>query len=469
MDPINYLAMVPQQDFTRSIMGGLQAGSMLRQVTQAEQQRVQQQQVQQQYMGDVQKYMTNPTAEGAAALSLKYPAQREAIATAFKDVDGARHDNEIRAGNMIYGALNTGRPDVAAKVLSDRITSMTNAGQDASNEQHMLDMLQSDPTNGPKQLQGMLGYSLAALDPKFAENHAKMTMLPAEVAAKQAGADKDKAEAAAIPVRTENDTTRANADALTAEANSRNVSSQILERAQRVGLDRDKLTSDIQMRIYELGQKQGQLGDGAIKEVNAAVNASVAAEQSAGQTLDLANRLEKLGGGNGGFTSGWEWLKKAGGWQGEYSAARNDYTRLRNSAAVKSLPAGSASDKDVAIAMQGFPPESADATYIASFLRGLAKLQQREAVFEDAKAQWVNSVGHLGRPKTDIEIDGRKVPAGMTFPEFAKNYIDGKVKESLGAKTVQSRSYMRFATPAPAGGVAPGALGSGTYGIPQGQ
>lgn len=462
MDPINYAGYVNQDDFLKGVQGGLNTGLAMQQASQMAD-------LQKQYKADIAQYMQNPTAQGAASLSLKYPAQREAIAAAFKDVNADRHENEMRAGHMVYGALNSGRPDVASKVLQDRITAMKNAGQDTSSEQNMLTLLQSDPTNGPKQLQGMLGYSLAALDPKFAENHAKLTTLPAEVAAKQAGANKDNAEAAAIPVRAENDTTRANAEALKAESDSRNVSSQILDRAGRLGLDKDRLTSETQIKLYELGQKQGQLTDSAIKIVNDAAGASVAADQSAGQALDLANRLEKLGGGNGGFTSGWEWLKKVGGWQGDYSAARNDYARLRNSAAVKSLPPGPASDKDIQMALQGFPPESADSTYIASFLRGMAKLQQREAVFEDAKAQWVNAVGHLGKPKTDIEVDGRKVPAGMTFPEFAKNYIDGKVKEQMGAKTVQSRSYMRFATPAPAGGSAPGGLGSGTFGIPQGQ
>lgn len=462
MDPINYAGYVNQDDFLKGVQGGLSTGLAMQQASQMAD-------LQKQYKADITQYMQNPTAQGAASLSLKYPAQREAIAAAFKDVNADRHENEMRAGHMVYGALNSGRPDIASKVLQDRITAMKNAGQDTSSEQNMLTLLQSDPTNGPKQLQGMLGYSLAALDPKFAENHSKLTILPADVAAKQAGANKDNAEAAAIPVRAENDTTRANADALNAEANSRNISSQILDRAGRLGLDKDRLTSETQLKLYELGQKQGQLTDSAIKIVNEAAGASVAADQSAGQALDLANRLEKEGGGFGALSSAGEWIKKVTGNQDAMTSMRQEYARLRNTAAMKSLPPGPASDKDIAMAMQGFPPDTADAGTMASFLRGVAKMQQREAVFEDARAQWVNAVGHLGKPKTDIEVDGRKVPAGMTFPEFAKNYIDGKVKEQLGAKTVQGRSYMRFAAPAPAGGSAPGGLGSGTFGIPQGQ
>lgn len=462
MDPINYAAIANPQGIVNDIQSGFTAGALLRAQDQA-------QQLQQQYLGDVQKYMTNPTAQGAAALALKYPAQRDAVAAAFKDIHGANLEGEIRAGNMVYGALNSGRPDIAAKVMSDRIQAMKNAGKDASNEEQMLQVLQSDNPEKSKQVMGMLGGLLAYLDPKFSENHTKLQTLPADIAAKNAGAAKDNAEAAAIPARTENDTTRANAEALKAESDSRNVSSQILERAGRLGLDKDRLTSDVQLKLYELGQKQGQLNDSALKIVNDAAAASVAADQSSSQAMDLANRLEKEGGGFGALSSAGEWIKKVTGNQDAMTSMRQEYMRLRNSAAIKSLPAGPASDKDIAMAMQGFPPETADAATMASFLRGVAKLQQREAVFEDARAQWVNAVGHLGKPKTDIEVDGRKVPAGMTFPEFAKNYIDGKVKEQLGAKTVQGRSYMRFAAPAPAGGSAPGGLGSGTFGIPQGQ
>ena len=194
MDPINYAAYLPQADFTRSIMGGLQAGGDIRQTINAAQDRERQLGQLRAYQSDISQYMQAPTAQGAAALSLKYQGQREAIAAAFKDVSADRQQAELKAGNMIYGALNTGRPDVAASVLQNRITALSNAGQDASQEQQWLQVLQSDPVNGPRQVQGMLGYGLAALDPKFTENHAKFgteqraaELQPAAVA--KAGAD----------------------------------------------------------------------------------------------------------------------------------------------------------------------------------------------------------------------------------------------------------------------------------------
>ena len=83
-------------------------------------------------------------------------------------------------------------------------------------------------------------------------------------------------------------------------------------------------------------------------------------------------------------------------------------------------------------------------------MRGMAKLNQLTAVTENAKAEWVNSVGHLGKPKTDINIDGINVPAGSTFTDFARQYLATKA-EQRGAQQSQqnvgSRSYMRWANP----------------------
>ena len=58
------------------------------------------------------------------------------------------------------------------------------------------------------------------------------------------------------------------------------------------------------------------------------------------------------------------------------------------------------------------------------FLRGMAKAQNYEAFLEDAKSEWVNSVGYLGKPKKDIEINGITVQAGSSFSDFAPKYVD---------------------------------------------
>jgi hypothetical protein len=75
-------------------------------------------------------------------------------------------------------------------------------------------------------------------------------------------------------------------------------------------------------------------------------------------------------------------------------------------------------------------------------------------------------VGHLGKPKGDINIDGVNVAAGTTFPDFARKYVAAKVDQRAAVAAqaqVQTRDYMRHGNPA-----APtaGALGSGTFAVP---
>lgn len=173
MQPINYLAQIPQPDLSQSIMGGLQAGSAIRQSIDQRVAQEKAKQLQQSYMSDMQAYMQNPTAQGAAQLALKYPQQAEAIGGYFKTLDSERQKAELKFGNQVYGALQGGRADIATQLLEQRVAGLKNSGQDYQDEQVYLDQLKADPQKGGQAVMAMLGYGMAALDPKFAETHAK--------------------------------------------------------------------------------------------------------------------------------------------------------------------------------------------------------------------------------------------------------------------------------------------------------
>jgi hypothetical protein len=81
-------------------------------------------------------------------------------------------------------------------------------------------------------------------------------------------------------------------------------------------------------------------------------------------------------------------------------------------AAYKTVASGSTSDKDIETAMTGVPSDTADASTMASFLRGAAKLQVYDSVLNNAKSEWLQSVKSLGKAKSDITVDGVTVPAG---------------------------------------------------------
>ncbi|EPL5830117.1 hypothetical protein PC907_004002, partial [Acinetobacter baumannii] len=131
----------------------------------------------------------------------------------------------------------------------------------------------------------------------------------------------------------------------------------------------------------------------------------------------------------------------------DQNAMIREYTRLRNSEAIKSLPPGPATDKDIELALKGLPPETADSTTITSFLRGYAKLNQRDAAYKQMQAEWVNQVGNMGSTKRDVEVLGVKVPAGTTFNGYATKNIGKALKHQANQAVDRqiatgTRSYM---------------------------
>ncbi|MCX7589308.1 hypothetical protein, partial [Phenylobacterium sp. 58.2.17] len=152
--------------------------------------------------------------------------------------------------------------------------------------------------------------------------------------------------------------------------------------ADRVGLDRDKLLSEYEYKYAQLNPSNVKLSDGAQKLVNDTMLASVTSEQSANQQNNLADRIEAAGGGFGAFSRFSEWVKGQTGNQEAMTQLRNEYTRIRNSQAIKMLPPGPATDKDIEMALKGFPADTADSKSIASFLRGMAKMNQRDSAYQ---------------------------------------------------------------------------------------
>lgn len=433
--PFDYT--IEQPNIAGSILGGIQAGQALGAQREAQDQA-------RQYSTDLQTYLANPSAKGASELSVKYPKQREAYKQSWDILSKENQDQQFSSGTQAYSAIQNGKPEVALGILDKQIAAMENSGQDPENLVRIKEAVQQDP----KSAGASLALTLSSLEPerwnKIATELRSSELAPA--IAQKAGAEAEEAsyKASNTPERLtlENSKTR---------GELRNIDSQIGERSQRLNLDRDRLQTDVELKLNELGQKATTLDDGAKKLINDAAVNSVVADQTAASMLDLAGRLEKEGGGYGAFTSASEFLKKATGNQDALTDMRKEYIRLRNTQAIKSLPPGPATDKDISLAMEGFPDPSADAGTLASFIKGMAKLNQIAAVGENAKSEWVNSVGHLGKPKTDIEIDGVQVPAGTTFADFSKNYVGQKSEQRAAQQSQQNvpkRSYMKYANPA---------------------
>jgi hypothetical protein len=173
--PINYLGMMPQQpDIGRSLLSGLQAGSVFREMRQQELAAQQAEQAKQQYAADLQATFANPTPQAFASLSAKYPQQREAFKQSWDMLNKDQQDSEFISGAQAFNALNAGNVEAAKGLLDRRISAMANAGQNPAKLQSMRDALEGGDV---KAVQANLGFVLSAVDP---DRWDKMTKTAAE-------------------------------------------------------------------------------------------------------------------------------------------------------------------------------------------------------------------------------------------------------------------------------------------------
>lgn len=405
VQPINYLAMFPQQDFLRDIQGGLQLGVGLREIQDKRAAQERALLAQQQYQQDISAAMASPTPQAFASLAVKYPQHREAFKQGWETLNTEQQQNELRDMTTLAASLKSNRPDVALKRIDERIASMKNTGQPTDQLQFLRDQVEKNPTQAYgsvlQVLSGVPGGDKALTNLGTAEK------APAELAKTEAEARS--AQTAALFA------------APKARADIANINSQISDRAARLGMDQDKMTSEFQLKVQELRRKPGaiDLPDSALKIVNEAAGNSVVARNAASQFEGLASQFEAADPASFGANA-YEFLKRTTGQQDYVSSLRKEYVRLRSAEVSKMLPPGAASDADVAQALSGFLPETANAKELAAFMRGLAKLNNYQAQIEEARSEWAGAVGNLGKAARDVEIGGVAVPAGTTFAEFVK-------------------------------------------------
>lgn len=203
-----------------------------------------------------------------------------------------------------------------------------------------------------------------------------------------------------------------------------NLRSQIRDRSARLNLDTQKTAADVAEKMSSIQARLTEIPAEARKLINESATLASTSKQAAVQFNDLARRIEAAEGGKGATTTASEWFAKQFGRQDEWTQIRNEYTRVRNTAAIKALPPGVATDKDIELALKGIPPENANAATLGSFLRGLAKMQDIDSSINNAKTDWLSqNNGLLTRAKgTFIAGDYASKP-GETFNDFAQRIV----------------------------------------------
>lgn len=104
----------------------------------------------------------------------------------------------------------------------------------------------------------------------------------------------------------------------------------------------------------------------------------------------------------------------------DVTALRKDFIRINNSEAIKGLPKGSASDKDVAFAREGLMSDKTNPEQFRKAVEAMARLNSIDSSYYEAQANWVSRNGNIGDAKRDISVLGDTIPKGTGFSEWWK-------------------------------------------------
>lgn len=466
MGPIDYSQPNlpnPQQMLLQGLGQGLQIREIQQQALAAQAQREQQMAMN----AELESASRDPRM--IPGLMVRYPQLAEKLAVGLDRMNAEQHKNVLNNNLELAAALASDKPEIAAQMLERRQKLMLEQGdtEGAASVGQILEGVRTNPevilASTVARIGAIpgIGKDAQAGFLKFLEERRSAAKAPAELAqaqaaAREAGAKATTAEAGAATAAPMAQAALIEAQAKASvapqlarlsiqrsQADIRNINDQISDRARRFGLDAERLALETAEKLGTL--PTNKLDPAAKKAVDDAVTNSAAQTQTAAQLESLASRVTAANIGNGAFSWLAERTADVFGTQDAVSEIRKEYVRVRNALAVKSLPPGPATDKDIELAMRGFPGENASGATIANFLRGMAKMQRLDAEVSSAKADWISANGSTSAAKRPATIAGVEVQPGMKFEDLAK---------TITARTMSPPPAPPIPTaPTPAGGV----------------
>jgi hypothetical protein len=459
MEPINYLAQVADP-FAQATQG-LKLGAGMADLQRQQEARAAQQQQAQLAAQEQARFFANPKPtmrDAARFASLLSPEQSKAFLPFMEGITKEQQQGTLRRTGQLLSSLQL-NPAIAVDRLNQEVEAANNSG-DAEEAAFFTRLAEAaaDPAQGPSVAFKALVQSASGIpgakdmfdtiDKGMSTARAE-AQAPAELRQKLAVADKAESDAQTALATATSAPEKAAAEAALAKAQAdkvkveaqfagplaqaslnlnaaqiKNINSEIGSRAAKLNLDRQTMQATVAEKLSTIQNNLNQMPADTRKLVNESAVTAAASKQSADQYNDLAKRLDAAGGGYGAFTSARDFLNKSLGTQNSLTQLRQEYTRIRNSAAIKSLPPGVATDKDIELALKGIPPENADARTMASFLRGMGKMQDIEASVANAKTDWLASNnGVLTRARNTFQAGDYATKPGESFNDFTQRVV----------------------------------------------
>jgi len=362
-----------------------------------------------------------PTTEALQRLMIKYPDRAENLRRTYDTLAPA--EQEARKGQMlrISSAIRAGNHNVAIDDARNLAKAYGNAGRtrDAAALEQVARTIEEDPEGAGRNLDLQLA---AILGDKFAETMTTIDTREADVA-------KAQAEAAIKGTEARFAADKALADLGLTKARVNEIYAKIKNDADRLGLDREKMNADVASALGSLGKIPPEV----FKDVNESTRAAAGAGQSAAKATELAGKFREyaksprsmtLAGGSGAPAKMMEFIKSTLGAEDDISSIRKQFKALRNSDVIKNLPAGAASDRDIALIMGGWEEETGDPEKIAASLEALARVQSAVQRVKGLEGEFLAKNGYLGPARADMVIKGVPVKAGQTFDQVVADTED---------------------------------------------
>jgi len=376
----------------------------------------------------------NATAADYANLSMMLPKdQAESVRKSFEMLDTDKQKTALSQTGSVFSALQAGKPEIAIALMDQQIEAKRNSGDETGAK--FLETWRNVTKEDPKATQDFFGFTISQI-PGGDKIITSAIALGGERRAQELQPSvkseaASKAEKAAIEAKFAE---RLQQAGLTEKNwNVKNLQSQIGDRSSRLKLDQQTTAATVAEKLSSIQKNLNDIPTDTRKLINEAAVAGAVAKQSADQFNDLAKRIEGLGGYGKLATLG-EFAKSTIGAEGYETSLRQEYTRLRNQAAIKSLPPGPATDKDIEMALRGFPKDTSDSKSIAQFLKGMAKLQEIESAVSNSKTDWLaQNRGTLTRAGATFTAGDYAVKPGETFNDFSQRVaVDVNKKYASG-------------------------------------
>ncbi|MFN0323011.1 phage DNA ejection protein [Salmonella enterica subsp. enterica serovar Infantis] len=368
-----------------------------------------QQEKQAQRQKEFQQAYANAYASGDRGalrqLATQYPDQIEFVRKGMGFID---EDQRNSIGTLAAGArLAASSPEAMQSWLQNNAKELTRVGVDPNN---VAQMYQQNPS-GFGEFVDHLG--MAALGPIDYFN----------VQDKMAGREIDRGRLA--------ETIRSNQAGEALQARGQNLSYQSAMTghniaAQRLALDQQEFGFKMQQaqeKAQQLISEAPKLSVNMEKGIETAVNNATASSNSANSMSALAQQFRAEKPTTGLFGNAQNMFAKLTGSDTTLRDLRIRQNALVNSQALKFLPPGPATDKDVEIVRQGAPTDMDNPETVARWLDAMANLERRNAQFNEFKAEWMSANGNPGQSRNGGQILGLDVKKGESLGSAVKRYM----------------------------------------------